>query len=80
MTTNYGVSKMQFFRKKELQPMIPWEQNMPMTLVSVSDADKSSGSPKEGDMIAFNPKDPTDMWLVAKDYIAENYDFVHESV
>jgi len=28
-----------------------------MTLASVSEADKGNGSPKNGDMIAFNPND-----------------------
>jgi len=30
-------------------------------LVSISAADKANGSPKAGDMIAFNPKDSTDI-------------------
>jgi len=71
---------MQYFRKKELQPMMPWEPNMPMELVSISEADKSNGSPKEGDMIACNPNDKTDFWLVAKEYMEENYEFVYEAV
>lgn len=40
--------------------------------VSISQADKDAGSPKLGDMIARNPKNHEDQWLVAKDYFEEN--------
>jgi len=45
------------YRKKKWQPMTPWVSDIPMALVSISEADKANGSPKHGDMIAFNPKD-----------------------
>jgi hypothetical protein len=41
--------------------------------VSVSGADKANGSPKEGDMIALNPNDPTDKWLVAERFFNDDY-------
>lgn len=62
------------YRKKQLQKLIPWEPNMPMALVSISDADKENGSPKQGDMIAINPDNATDMWLVAEKFFNENYE------
>jgi hypothetical protein len=65
---------MAFYRKKALQELIPWEEDMIMEVVSVSDADKNNGSPKDGDMIAFNPKDSSDMWLVAKEFFDDNYE------
>lgn len=71
---------MAYYRKKQLQELIPWTPNMPMALVSVSAADRATGSPKEGDMIAVNPKDPSDMWLVAKQYCDDNYEFVGETL
>ena len=40
--------------------------------VSISYADLKAGSPKIGDMIARNPKNWLDQWLVAKDYFEEN--------
>ena len=43
-----------------------------MKKVSISEADFINGSPKEGDMIARNPKDHSDQWLVAKKYFEEN--------
>jgi hypothetical protein len=42
--------------------------------VSVSVADQESGSPKAGDMIARNPVNHEDQWLVAADYFAANFE------
>ena len=42
-------------------------------IVSISQADRDSGSPKVGDMIARNPKNHNDLWLVAKDYFQDNF-------
>lgn len=42
--------------------------------VSISDTDLSSGSPRIGDMIARNPKNHKDQWLVAKQYFEDNFD------
>ena len=44
--------------------------------VSISDADCRNGSPKIGDMIARNPKNHKDQWLVAKAWFLEH--FVHD--
>ena len=41
--------------------------------VSISDVDTKNGSPKIGDMIARNPKDHNDQWLIAKEYFLENF-------
>ena len=41
--------------------------------ISVSGEDLQNGSPKEGDMIARNPKNHNDLWLVAKQYFEENF-------
>ena len=42
--------------------------------ISISDADKNNGSPKIGDMIARNPKNHSDQWLVAKQYYNDNFE------
>ena len=42
--------------------------------VSISDADLENGSPKLGDMIARNPKNHLDQWLVAKQYFNDNFE------
>ena len=40
--------------------------------VSVSNVDLQNGSPKIGDMIARNPLNHNDQWLVAKKYFEDN--------
>ena len=42
--------------------------------ISLSQADREAGSPLPGDMIARNPKNHKDQWLVAKKYFEENFD------
>lgn len=42
--------------------------------VSISDVDRQNGSPKIGDMIARNPKNHNDQWLVAKQYFEDNFE------
>ena len=41
--------------------------------ISVSPADIDGGSPKVGDMIARNPCNHDDKWLVAKEYFEQNF-------
>lgn len=42
--------------------------------VSISVEDLANGSPKSGDMIARNPKNHNDQWLVAKQYFKDNFE------
>jgi hypothetical protein len=42
--------------------------------ISVSNEDFKSGSPKIGDMVARNPKNHKDQWLVAKQYFEDNFE------
>ena len=68
---------MKNYRKKHLQPMYPYNPfNGIPSGCSVSEADKANGSPQKGDMIAVNPNDPTDTWLVAKQFFLDNYEEV----
>jgi hypothetical protein len=71
---------MALYRKKHLQKLTPWVDGFPMDSVSISPADLKNGSPKKGDMIATNPKDATDMWLVAKVFFNDNYELHNEKV
>ena len=41
--------------------------------ISISESDKENGSPKEGDMIARNPANHDDQWLIAKDFFVVNF-------
>ncbi len=59
--------------KTAIQPMTEWNENLLMKGVSISEEDKKAGSPKEGDMIAYNPSNPDDMLLIAKDFFEANY-------
>ena len=45
---------------------------------SVSIEDLRNGSPKIGDMIARNPKNHLDQWLIAKDYFEENFESLED--
>jgi hypothetical protein len=40
----------------------------------VAAVDTANGSPQEGDMIARNPVNHQDQWLVAKQYFADNFE------
>jgi len=44
--------------------------------ISISEADRKNGSPKMGDMIARNPKNHEDQWLVAKAYFEDNLELI----
>lgn len=60
------------YKRKGLSEMRPYVVGESLERVSISQADKDNGSPKEGDMIARNPKDHSDMWLVAEKYFQDN--------
>lgn len=45
-----------------------------LSMISVSKEDLKAGSPKLGDMIARNPKNHNDMWLVAEKYFEDNFE------
>jgi hypothetical protein len=44
--------------------------------VSISEVDLLNGSPKIGDMIARNPKNHLDQWLVAEQYFKDNFEAI----
>jgi len=62
----------------EMRPVTKHEEDYPETIldneISVSQADLENGSPKVGDMIARNPKNHKDQWLVAKQYFEDNFE------
>ena len=63
----------QFVRKENIIVNINKDTSI---YVSISDADRQSGSPKQGDMIARNPKNYLDQWLVAEEYFNDNFEKV----
>lgn len=62
------------YRRKQIAELADWHPGFDMTGVSISEADKAAGSPKEGDKIARNPVNHADVWLVAADYFAVNFE------
>mgnify|MGYP001610612667 CR=1 FL=1 len=62
------------YRRKQIAELMPWTPGFDMSRVSVSAPDKEAGSPKAGDMIARNPKNHDDQWLVAAAYFADNFE------
>ena len=48
------------------------------SIYCVSIEDLRNGSPKIGDMIARNPKNHLDQWLIAKDYFEENFESLED--
>jgi hypothetical protein len=58
----------------EMRPYIVGEE-LPAN-VSISEADRLNGSPKDGDMIARNPKNHDDVWLVAALYFSDNFEAI----
>lgn len=69
------MSEFKKYRRKqiaELRRFVPGE--ILDARVSISKADRDNGSPKEGDMIARNPANHDDLWLVAKEYFEANFE------
>lgn len=63
----------------ELRPFVPGEF-VPGEIhpsgahISISAEDRLAGSPKAGDMIARNPRNHDDQWLISAQYFAENFE------
>ena len=69
--------KFKQYKRKGLSEMIEYKNYTgDITLVSISKEDINNGSPKEGDMIARNPKNHNDFWLVAEKYFNDNLELV----
>jgi hypothetical protein len=51
------------YRNKKIAELRPYMEGEPLGDVSVSKADADAGSPKVGDMIARNPKEPLNVAL-----------------
>ena len=68
------------YRRKNVSEMRPYVEGENLETqtpkVSISDEDLKAGSPKDGDMVARNPKNHNDQWLVAKKYFEENLELI----
>ena len=52
------------YRRTQIAEMRPYHPGESVDGISISGADRDAGSPKPGDMIARNPKNHADRWLV----------------
>jgi hypothetical protein len=59
-------------QKSEMRPYVE-DEELPSS-VSISAIDRKNGSPKAGDMIARNPANHEDQWLVAAAYFKANFE------
>lgn len=71
------MSEFTQYRRKQIAELRPWiAGELCNNLFSISSEDAKAGSPKTGDMIARNPKNHADQWLVAAAYFADNFESV----
>jgi hypothetical protein len=70
------MSEFKQYRRSQIAELRPYEpgEDLAAAQVSISAPDKEAGSPKPGDMIARNPKNHADQWLVAAKYFADNFE------
>ena len=61
------------YRRPGVTEMAPWTPELDLDGVSISAADRAAGSPKAGDMIARNPQNHADRWLVNAAYFFANF-------
>jgi hypothetical protein len=87
------MSEFKEYRRKQIAELRPVTQNdiehykasctvekIPAFMewgVSISAEDLKNGSPKIGDMIARNPKNHLDEWLVAELYFNDNFEAIY---
>ncbi len=64
------------YRRTQISEARCYKPGEELVGVSISDADKAAGSPKAGDMIARNPKNHADQWLVAGQYFSDNFEAI----
>jgi hypothetical protein len=68
------MSDFKEYRRSQIAELRPYALGEVLPGVSISAPDKEAGSPKVGDMIARNPKNHADQWLVAAQYFADNFE------
>jgi hypothetical protein len=62
------------YRRSQIAELRPYVKGEELDWVSISTVDVNKGSPKLGDMIARNPENYKDQWLVAKQYFNDNFE------
>ena len=72
------MSEFKTYQRRKIAEMRAYVDGEDMTGISVSTADSMNGSPRVGDMIARNPKNKDDQWLVSEEYFVDNFEKVVE--
>lgn len=72
------MSEFKTYQRRKIAEMRPYVDGEDMTGISISTADYKNGSPRAGDMIARNPKNKDDQWLVSEEYFVDNFEKVVE--
>lgn len=68
------MSEFKQYRRKQIAELRPYVIGDNMAAIALSPEDRKAGSPKPGDMIARNPKNYNDQWLVAAQYFMDNFE------
>ena len=68
------MSEFKQYRRKQIAELRPFISGEILHGVSIALVDADAGSPKEGDMIARNPENHTDQWLVSAKYFEANFE------
>jgi hypothetical protein len=67
------VSKFKKYRRSQIAELRPFLRFEILHNVSITKEDSLAGSPRVGDMVARNPKNHKDQWLIAKQYFNDNF-------
>lgn len=69
------MSEFRQYRRTQISELRPYLEGEALSdRVSITAVDREAGSPKPGDMIARNPANPDDQWLIARAYFDANYE------
>jgi hypothetical protein len=73
------MSEFKQYRRSAIAELRPVTEDetfaaLPLNGISISEVDLQNGSPKIGDMIARNPQNHNDQWLVAAEYFEANFE------
>lgn len=74
------MTRFKKYKRKGLSEMRPFETGEVLDIreVSISPEDLKNGSPRVGDMIARNPQNHADQWLVAEKYFNDNLELAED--
>ena len=71
------LRKIETHECRSFHTAIPELRSEKGVVVSISSEDLKNGSPKPGDMVARNPKNHDDQWLVAEKYFEDNFEEIN---